>query len=245
MANNYLFCINGPAGMGKSFGLRTLTDQSSWLYLNCEVNKSLPFMHNFQERTITNPLELKKWLAKAIASDKIKGIIIDTLTGWLSMLESHCSRKYDGFEVWKEYKKEVLSVFQDCLSKCNKPVFILSHTRQDSDLRGRPTITIPVQGSLKDLRMENFFTNILYADVLDADDLDEYSNDLLVPDEDDPQTYYVYQTRKCETGMGANVRSTHGLWTKDETFIANDCQAIINKMTALIESHKKSTGEIE
>lgn len=238
MANNYLFCINGPAGTGKSFGLRTLKNQNTWLYLNCEVNKALPFMHDFQEKTITSPIELKKWLIKAIASDKIEGIIVDTLTGWLSMLESYCNKKYDGYEVWKEYKKEILAVFQDCLAKCDKPVFFLSHTRQDTDLRGRPTITIPVQGSLRDLKMENFFTNILYSDVLSADDLDDYRNDLLVSDEDDPETYYVYQTRKCEEGLGANVRSTHGLWSKQETFIANDCQAIVDRMTKLINEHK-------
>lgn len=237
MANPYLFCICGEAGSGKSTGLDYIENQSKWLYLNCETNKPLPFMHKFQERTIVNPLELKTWLTKGIQSDRIEGIVIDTLTGWLSLLETHCNRKYEGFEVWKEYRNEILRIFQDCLSKCNKPVFILAHTKQGTDMRGRPTISIPVQGSLKDLKLENFFTNILYADVLSADDLSEYKNEFLVPDADDPDTYYVYQTRKCQEGLGANVRSTRGLWHQQETFIANNCQVILNKMQALLESN--------
>lgn len=238
MANNYLFAICGEAGSGKSWGLDAIENQSKWLYLNCETNKPLPFIHSFQERVIVNPLELKKWLMKGITSDKIDGIIIDTFTSWLSMLESQCNRKFDGYEVWNEYKKQILAIFQDCLVQCNKPVFVLSHTKQSTDLRGRATITIPVQGSLKDLKIENFFTNILYADVLSADDVEEYQNEFLYPDEDDPETYYVYQTRKCPNGLGANVRSTKGLWSKEETFIANNCQTILNKMTALIAANE-------
>lgn len=244
MANNYLFAICGEAGSGKSTGLDSIKNQKRWLYLNCETNKPLPFMHSFQEKTITNPLELKKWLIKGIASEKIDGIIIDTLTGWLSMLEVQCNRKFDGYEVWNEYKKQILAIFQDCMVQCNKPVFFLSHTKQTTDMRGRATIQIPVQGSLKDLKLENFFTNILYADVLTADDVEDYKNPYLYPDEDDEETFYVYQTRKCANGMGANVRSTKGLWSKDETYIANNCQTIIDKMTALIAANEVTKEDI-
>lgn len=239
MANSFLFCICGEAGSGKSTGLAHIKNQHKWLYLNCETNKALPFPHTFQERTIVNPLELATWLAKAVASPKIEGIIIDTLTGWLSALETSCNRRFDGYEVWNEYKREVLKVFQDCLAKCEKPVFILTHVKQTTNMRGRPTMQIPVQGSLRDLKIENFFTNILYSDVLDAEDVSEYKNPYLVPDEDDEETYYVYQTRKCSSGLGANVRSTKTLWTKDETFIANNCQVVLDKMTALITKQNK------
>lgn len=234
MANNLLIAVVGIAGSGKSASLEKIPDQKSWLYLNCENGKPLPFKHSFNERVVTNPSQLRKLVHAGATNDKCKGIIIDTLTSAFDMKEMNAKKTAeDGFKAWDQYRDYILDLFQNEIANCNKPVIILCHVELTKDIKGRSKLAISVKGSMSTRGVESFLTNIVYADYVELDDLEEYKNDMLTITEDEKidDGKYVFQTRKTASGVGLNIRQTKGLWERNETFIDNNIMHVINKIT--------------
>ncbi len=236
MANNLIVAVVGLAGNGKSASLEHIPNQKEWLYLNCETNKPLPFVHNFNEKVVTTPSKLKQLIKAGATNDKCKGIIIDTLTSAFDMQEMHGKKTAeDGYKAWDMYRDYVLDIFQNGVANCNKPIIFLCHVEMTKDIKGRSKLAISVKGSVANRGIESFFTNIVYADYVELDDLEEYKNDMLNITEDEKidDGKYVFQTRKTAMGVGLNIRQTRNLWTRDETFIDNNIMHVINKLKNL------------
>ena len=236
MANNLIIAVCGLAGSGKSDSLQHIPNQQDWLYLNCETNKPLPFAHKFKEFVIKNPSDLKKMIHVGTTNDKCKGIIIDTLTSALDMQEMHAKRTAadDTYRVWDNYRSYILDIFQQGVANCNKPIIFLCHVEMTKDIRGRSKLAIAVKGSTSDRGIESFFTNILYSDYVELNDLEGHENPYLKITEDEKidEGKYVFQTRKTSTGVGLNIRQTRDLWSRKETYIDNNIVHVINKIKA-------------
>lgn len=236
MANNLIVAVVGLAGNGKSASLESIPNQPSWLYLNCETNKPLPFKHSFNEKVVTSPSKLKQLIKAGASNDKCKGIIVDTLTSALDMQEMHAKKTAeDKYKIWDNYRDYILDLFQGAVAECNKPIIFLCHVEMTKDIKGRSKLAISVKGSTANRGIESFFTNIVYADYVELDDLEDYKNDMLTITEDEQidEGKYVFQTRKTAMGVGLNIRSTRGLWTRDETYIDNNIMHVINKLKNL------------
>lgn len=238
MANNLMVAIVGGAGAGKSASLRNIPNQNKWMYLNAEVNKPLPFNHDFKEVVVTSAKQAVTSLKAAVKNDKCEGIIIDTFTALLDMQEmagkkeGKSDEKENKFAVWDKYRDFILTTFQEVVGACNKPLIVLCHTELTKDVKGRSAIRIAVKGGMKDRGIESFFTNIVYADCVDIEDLEGFENDHLNISETevDDECKYVLQTRKVGTGVGLNVRQTMGLWDRKEAYIDNDITIVLNKL---------------
>ena len=151
MANNLIIGVAGLAGNGKSTSLESIPNQKEWLYVNCETNKPLPFKHNFIEKVITNPNELKSAVTMGAKNDKCKGIIIDTFTSALDMMEMKAKKNADDkFQVWDMYRDFILDLFQGGIANCNKPIIMLCHVAMTKDIKGRSKLSIAVKGSMAD-----------------------------------------------------------------------------------------------
>ena len=233
MANKQMVAIVGGAASGKSASLRNIPNQNKWMYLNAEVNKPLPFTHNFKEVVATSAKQAVTSLKAAVKNPKCEGIIIDTFTALLDMQEMSGKKSAeDGFAAWDQYRDFILTTFQDIVGICDKPLIVLCHTELTKDVKGRPAIRIAVKGSLKDRGIESFFTNIVYADCVDIEDLEDFKNPHLsvTDDEEEDECKYVLQTRKTGTGVGLNVRQTMGLWDRKEAYIDNDIMIVLDKL---------------
>lgn len=233
MANPLLIAIVGIAGAGKSTSLQMIKDQPNWLYLNCENNKSLPFAHSFNEIVIKKPKDLVKYVKAGAKEARCKGIIIDTLTSALDMTEMDAKRTAeDGFKAWDEYRDWILDLFQNAIASCDKPVLVLCHVEQGKDIKGRAKLMIPVKGGVAKRGIENFFTDIVYADCVDLDELEGYGSPMLNITEDEKldDSKYVLQTRKTGGGIGLNIRQTGNMWDRKETYIDCDINHVINKL---------------
>lgn len=242
MANNLIVAVVGLAGNGKSASLEYIPNQPDWLYLNCETNKPLPFNHKFNEVVIKSPAKLATYVQQAAANAKCKGIIIDTLTSALDMQEMYAKRTAeDKYQIWDKYRDYILNLFQNGVANCNKPIIFICHVEMAKDIKGRSKLAIAVKGSTANRGIESFFTNIVYADYVDLDELDEYKNDYLHINEDEKldDGKYVFQTRKTSSGVGLNIRSTKGLWSRNETYIDNNIMHVINKLQAFYSKENK------
>ncbi|MGL4616531.1 MAG: AAA family ATPase [Shewanella sp.] len=236
MANNYIVAVCGLAGNGKSHSLMHIPNQNSWLYLNCETNKPLPFVHKFKEVVVTSPANLKKLIQQGAANPKCEGIIVDTLTSALDMQEMHAKRTSDDkYQIWDKYRDYILELFQSGVATCNKPIIFLCHVEMAKDIRGRSKLAISVKGSTANRGIESFFTNIVFADYVELSDLEEFKSPMLNITEDEriDDGKYVFQTRKTAMGLGLNIRSTDNLWSREETFIDNNIMHVLNKLKKL------------
>jgi hypothetical protein len=206
------------------------------MYVNAETNKPLPLVHKFTEQVVKNSKQAVTVLKAAVKNPKCKGIIIDTFTAMLDMQEmSGKKTSEDGFEAWDKYRDYILTTFQDVVGECDKPLIVLCHTELAKDVKGRSTVRIAVKGSTKDRGIESFFTNIVYADCVDLEDLDGFENDHLTitSTEEEDECKYILQTRKTGVGVGLNVRSTKDLYTRKEAYIDNDIMIVLNKLKSL------------
>lgn len=63
-------------------------------------------------------------------------------------------------------------------------------------------------------------------------DLEPYKNDMLHITEDEELLgfKYVYQTRLTKQTLGERIRSPMGMFSKEETFIDNDAQILLDHL---------------
>lgn len=63
-------------------------------------------------------------------------------------------------------------------------------------------------------------------------DLEPYKNDMLTITEDEELLgfKYVFQTRLTKQTLGERIRSPMGMFTKEETFINNDVQILLDHL---------------
>ena len=233
--NTQLVLISGMSATGKSASLRNLRNQEKWYYASCEAGKSLPFKNKFNDLKIEDPYQVFEVFDHAIEHpDECEGIIIDSLTFLMDMFESqYVLTSTNKMSSWSSYNQFFKTLMQDKVLKFGKPTLILAHTQDFIDDRTLETKTyVPVKGALKAQGCEAYFTVVISTKKMALKDLEPYKNDMLHITEDEELLgfKYVYQTRLTKQTLGERIRSPMGMFSKEETFIDNDAQTLLDHL---------------
>lgn len=234
--NDQLILICGYSGSGKSYSLKNIRNQDKWLYLNTEAGKKLPFKNQFKNIRIVDPKEVLSYFDAAIAAgDKSEGIIIDSIDFLMNMFEAkYIKTAADTRKAWGNYQTFFEQIFQDKIIRYGKPVIIIAHVADSYDEKTLDTKTsIPVKGALKNISIEAYCSFLIYAEKMTLKDLENYKNDLLHITAKDETTglKYCFQTQLTKTTLNKKIRGPDDLFTLDETYIDNDAQLVLDKLT--------------
>lgn len=233
--NTQLVLISGESASGKSASLRNIPDQELWMYLNAEAGKRLPFKNSFKTFKISDPYQVYEGFDHAMANpDKWKGIVIDTVTFLMNMFESlYVIGSANTQKAWGDYAQFFMNLMQDKVVRFEKPVIILGHTRSELDEAAMQMRTqVPVKGSLKNNGVEAYFSTVVSTKKVSITELEKYGSDLLtITDEDRELGYkHVFQTRPTKATVGERIRSPMGLFSKEQTFMDNDAQLLLDHL---------------
>ena len=234
--NDQLILICGYSGSGKPYSLKNIRNQDKWLYLNTEAGKKLPFKNQFKNIRIVDPKEVLSYFDAAIAAgDKSEGIIIDSIDFLMNMFEAkYIKTAADTRKAWGNYQTFFEQIFQDKIIRYGKPVIIIAHVADSYDEKTLDTKTsIPVKGALKNISIEAYCSFLIYAEKMTLKDLENYKNDLLHITAKDEATglKYCFQTQLTKTTLNKKIRGPDDLFTLDETYIDNDAQLVLDKLT--------------
>ena len=236
--NTQLILIAGFSSSGKSASLRNIRNQERWLYLNTEAGKRLPFRNKFNTYNIEDPYQI--WEAFDVASpggemaDDVDGIIIDSATFMMDMLESqYVLPSANTQKAWGDFAQFFKILLQQKVVKFGKPVIITAHAKDELDeAAGVIKTFIPVKGSLKNNGLEAYFSPVVYAERVDIKELEKYGNKMLEITEEERDLGYkhVFQTRPTKKSVGKRLRSPMGMFDKSETYIDNDAQKLLDHL---------------
>ena len=239
--NPQLVLVGGISGGGKSASLRNIRNQERWLYLNAENGKRLPFKNNFMNGgfTITDPYQVHEAFDHATNNipEQVDGIIVDTITFLLDMYESLYIRNAPNTQkAWGDFADFTRVLFQQKIALFGKPVIILAHVLETLDEKAMEMKTaVPVKGSTKNQGIEAFFSTVVEATKLPIRELEDYAveaNPFLKIDEEEELigVKHVFQTRLTRTTVGKRIRSPMGMFTREQTFIDNDAQLLLDHL---------------
>ncbi len=239
VVNDQLVLVVGYSGTGKSASLRNLRNQERWLYLNTEAGKRLPFKSNFMNKgfRITEPYQVFEAFDHAtnnISAD-VDGLVIDSLTFLMDMFESqYVLNATNTMKAWSDYQQFFKQLMQEKVTLFCKPTIIIAHVKDDLDEKAMEMkVSVPVKGALKNNGVEAYFSTVVAAKKMQLTELEKYQNDLLtITDEDQLLGYkHVFQTRPTKQTTGERIRSPMGMFTRDQTYIDNDAQLLLDHLT--------------
>lgn len=234
--NDQLVLIVGYSATGKSASLRNIRNQENWLYLNTEAGKRLPFRNTFQPFRIVDPYQVFEGFDHGTDNPDVEGIILDSLTFLMDMYETQfVLNAANGMKAWGDFAQFFKQLMQEKITAFGKPVIITAHVKDELDEKAMEIKTsVPIKGSIKNNGVEAYFSTVVAAKKMTIKDLSGYSSDLLnISDEDKELGYkHVFQTRPTKTTVGERIRSPMGLFSKDQTFIDNDAQLLLDHLHA-------------
>jgi hypothetical protein len=238
--NDQLILIGGVSGAGKSAALRNIRNQERWWYMNTEAGKRLPFRNNFKSFRISDPYQIWEGFDAATGKDDVDGIIVDSLTFMLDMFETMYIRTAtNGQQAWGNFSDFVKVLLQQKVVLFGKPVIFTAHILDVYDESSLTMKTaVPVKGSLKNNGIEAYFSTVVEATKVPLKDLEKYGSELLNVDEDDEILGFkhVFQTRITAATTGRRIRSPMGLFSKEQTYVDNDAQLLLDHLGAFYGS---------
>ena len=234
MANDHLVLIVGKSISGKSHALIGLDNPEGVMYLNCENSKRLPFKSKFKEYTIIDPVQIYTAFEKAEQNPDIHTVVVDTLTYMMDMFETvHINNATNTLQAWGNYSKFFKTLMFQYVAVSTKNVIFLAHTADVLNEKEMINETlVKVKGSLMNQGIESFFTTVVSTKKLPLNKLKEYKNEYLTINEDEEILGYkhVFQTRLTKETVNERIRSGLGMWDRNETYIDNNVQLVINRL---------------
>lgn len=235
--NDQLILIAGYSAAGKSASLRNIRNQDNWLYLNCEAGKRLPFRNKFRNVRVTDPYEVLSAFDYATNDDpEIIGIIVDSLTFLMDMYESqYVLKSTNKMTAWGDFQQFFKELMQEKVTLFGKPVIFIAHVKEETNEKTLVSQTsVPIKGALRGNGIEAYFSTVVAAKKMTLKELKEYKSDLLTITEDEEIDgfKYVFQTKLTKNSTGERIRGPMGMFTRDQTFIDNDCQILLDHLTA-------------
>lgn len=232
--NDQLVLIVGEATGGKSASLRNIRNPERWAYLNCEAGKRLPFPAKFQNFKIEDPYQVHEAFDHFTGNPDNDGLIVDTVTFMMDMMESmYVLNSSNTQAAWSDFQQFFKKLMQEKVVRYAKPVLMLAHTLASYN---EATLSwersVPVKGALKNNGIEAYFSTIVAAKKVSLKELEGYKSDLLTVTEDDEILGYkhVFQTRLTAATKGERIRSPMGLFTRDQTYMDNDAQLLLDHL---------------
>ena len=86
--NNHLVLLCGKSAVGKTTSLRNILNPKGVAYMNCEAGKAPTFACEFNQVTVTDPLQVPQSIEALLGNPKYHTIIIDSLSFLMQMYES-------------------------------------------------------------------------------------------------------------------------------------------------------------
>lgn len=232
--NDQLVLIVGYSATGKSASLRNIRDQKDWLYLNCEAGKRLPFRNAFQAHRIEDPYQVHEAFDYGTNNPDVKGIITDSLTFLMDMYETqYVLSSANTMKAWGDFGQYFKILMQQKVTAFNKPTIFTAHVKDELDEKAMEMKTsVPIKGALKNNGVEAYFSTVVAAKKMPIKDLKGYENDLLIITDEEKDLGYkhVFQTRPTKTTTGERIRSPMGMFVKEQTFIDNDAQLLLDHL---------------
>jgi hypothetical protein len=232
--NDQLILVVGYSAAGKSASLRNIRNQEGWLYLNTEAGKRLPFRNKFQAHRIEDPFQVHEAFDHGTDNPEVQGIILDSLTFLMDMYETqYVLNAANGMKAWSEFATYFKVLMQQKVTRFGKPTIITAHVKDELDEKAMEIKTsVPIKGSLKNNGVEAYFSTVVAAKRMTLKDLATYSSSLLNISEEDKELGYkhVFQTRPTKTTVGERIRSPMGLFDKNQTYMDNDCQILLDHL---------------
>lgn len=228
--------IVGQSAQGKSMSLQTLKKPKGVMYLNTESNKKLPFDNcKFQQYTITEPGEVEEAFVYAKDnSDEFHTIVIDTFTFLMEMYETQViNTAKDTREAWGQYAQYIKRIMHNHIPQSPQNILILAHAAPKfNEDEETINVAVPIKGSIGRTGFESFFSCVVAAKVKTLKELEDYENDLLTYNEDEEELgiKHVFQTKLTKRSLNEKLRGPLNMWSKQETYINNDAQALIDRL---------------
>lgn len=233
--NDQLILIVGYSATGKSAALRNIRNQDKWLYLNTEAGKRLPFKNNFDSYRIEDPYQVHEAFDHGTGNPDVQGIIVDSLTFLMDMYETqYVLSAANTMKAWGEFAQFYKILMQQKVTAFNKPTIFTAHVLDVLDEKSMDMKTsVPVKGSLKNNGIEAYFSTVVAAKKIAVKDLKGYTNDMLnISDEEEEIGYkHVFQTKPTKGTTGERIRSPMGMFSKEQTYIDNDAQLLLDYLT--------------
>lgn len=232
--NDQLILVVGYSAAGKSASLRNIRNQENWMYLNSESGKRLPFQNRFRQHRVSEPYEVHQALDELTGQDDIDGMILDSLTFLMDMYETqYVLNSANTMKAWGDFAQYFKILMQEKVTRFGKPVIITAHVKDELDEKSMEMKTcVPIKGSLKNNGVEAYFSTVVAAKRMTLKDLAGYSSDLLKITEEDTDLGYkhVFQTRPTAKTVGERIRSPMGLFSKNQTYMDNCCQVLLDHL---------------
>lgn len=232
--NDHLVLLAGKSATGKSASLMQLENPEGVLYLNCEAGKRLPFKAKFNQKTVTDPLQIYEAFDWANSNPAIHTIVIDSLTYLMDMYESiYVLPSANTMQAWGQFSQYFKKLMQHYVASSTKRVIFTAHTSDSVNESEMVMETkVPVKGSLKNNGIESYFTVVVSSKKVALKHLKEYASPLLTitPEEEALGFKYVYQTKLTKETVHERLRGPLGLWENKETFIDNNMQLVLNRL---------------
>jgi hypothetical protein len=234
--NDQLALICGMSSTGKSASLQNIREQENWAYLNSEAGKRLPFKNSFNTFRIEDPYQVFEAFDVFTGKPENKGIIIDSITFLMDMLESlYVIGSANTQSAWGSYQQFFKTLMQTKVVRYGKPVLMTAHTLSvynEATLSNE--VAVPIKGALKNNGIEAYFSTIVAAKKVPLKELENYKNNLLnITEEDEILGYkHVFQTRLTKATVGERIRSPMGMFTREQTYMDNDAQLLLDHLNA-------------
>ena len=232
--NPHMILVVGYSATGKSMSLRNLKDQDKWYLLNTEAGKFPPFKSKFKHFRISDPYQVQEAFDVGKDKEDCKGIIVDSLTFLMDMFETqYVLTSADTRRAWQDYQQFFKQLMQEKVVVFNKPTIFTAHVSDTLDEKSMDMKTcVPIKGALKGCGVEAYFSTVVAAKRVSIEVLDNFQNDMLhVTDEERELGFkYCFQTRLTKDTLGERIRSPFGMFEKNETYIDNDCQVLLEHL---------------
>ncbi len=233
-SNDQLVLICGYSANGKSASLRNIRNQEKWYYCSCEAGKKLPFKNKFNFLKVSDPYQVYEAFDHGKDDPNCEGIVIDSLSFLMDMFEvMYVKNASNTMKAWGEYGDFFRTLMQEKVTTFNKPVIFIAHVKDVLDEKSMEIKTsVPIKGSLAGQGVEAFFSTVVAAKKIPIKELEGYKSDLLHIDDEEKELgfKYVFQTRITGKTTGERIRSPMGLFSKNETFMDNDAQILLDHL---------------
>ncbi len=165
--------IVGPSGSGKSSSMRNL-DPKSTAVINTE-RKQLPFKNanDFMNVPVKSVSEFHSALDKAMESDKIKTIVIESFTSLIEIIYREAEIRYKGFDIWGYYNKEIGRILDKSKNSDKYVIFTAIDGVYDGD-NGVEERFVAIDGNRWKKRVEKEFVICLFTDTKATDEGVQY-----------------------------------------------------------------------
>ena len=239
MANRRIALIMGPPANGKSASLRQLKQPKGVVYFNTD-RKSLPFKSEFMNVEINDPYEILTYMDEIATQPKevCHTIIIDTITFLMDMFETkYVVNAANTQAMWGQYAQFYKQVIDKALSM-DKNIIFLAHEKKVMNADDMILETkVPIKGSVGATGVEANFEVVLSAKKIATSKLEYLDKTALLVNDDEEELglMYVFQTKIDKATLNERMRSPLGMWGRDEKFINNDIQSVIDRLDSYYE----------